>query len=71
MEEMTVAQEYRAADLPEGSVVADAGMAYIKGRDEWWYGTGLTRHYPYPNPEIDGRLADGANVLRVGNGQEG
>jgi hypothetical protein len=60
----------RAADLPEGSVVAEIGLAWIKGSQDWWYATGIRREHAYLNEEIDHRLATGAAVLRVGNGQE-
>jgi hypothetical protein len=61
----------RAADLPEGSVVAEIGLAWIKGSQDWWYATGIHREHPYLNEEIDQRLAAGAGVLRVGTGGEG
>jgi hypothetical protein len=60
-----------AAELPECSVVAEVGLAWIKGSQDWWYATGIGREHPYFNEEIDHRLAAGAGVLRVGTGQEG
>lgn len=59
--------EYRAADLPEGSVVALNKIAWIKGRD-WWHATGIGS--PYLDSDVDQRIDAGAQVLRVGTGEE-
>lgn len=62
--------EYRAADLPAGSVVANRLRAWIKGSpfDHRWQGTNGGRA---GNDTIDGELARGAEVLRYGTGEEG
>lgn len=63
--------EYRAADLPEGSVVATEQVAWIKEArfiDVPW--TCSQRGELVGNRDVDRALADGAQVLRVGTGTE-
>lgn len=64
-----------ASDLPEGSVVATEDRAWIKKlrprsavAPVWWYSTGSGH---VDDAGIDAELARGAQVLRVGAGQEG
>ncbi len=60
----------RAADLPDGSVVADSETAYIKthpSRTAQWRGT---RGGYHANWEIDQVLAQpDSQILRVGDGR--
>lgn len=65
--------EYRAADLPEGSVVATDITVWMASRDADERGPrwdGLLGSET-DDDAIDRLLATGARVLRVGNGQEG
>ena len=58
----------RAADLPEGSVVANAGSAWIKrspGTSPWRSTAGIY----VPDELVDEALSRGADVLRVGDGR--
>lgn len=58
--------EVRAADLPDGSVVADDHTAWIKNHPrEWAQWRGTDGGYA-PDEFIDSALADGAMVLRGG-----
>jgi hypothetical protein len=56
----------RAADLPDGSVVANAAKAWIKtrpaGDTQWCTTAGSHEH----DVHVDRALADGATVLRYG-----
>lgn len=56
----------RAADLPEGSVVAIGYVAWIK-RTYGWQVTGMG--ISVPDDVIDQYLAGSAAVLRAGTGQ--
>jgi hypothetical protein len=65
--------EYCAADLPEGSVVATEGKAYVRATDGApegapWRGT--NGGY-FGDWKVDEELANGAQVLRVGTGAGG
>lgn len=56
----------RAADLPKGSVVAEENCVWIKIARSCWQctdGGGADNSY------INGLLANGARVLRVGTGE--
>lgn len=66
-----MAKTYRAADLPEGSVVAHPRIAWIKGTFGWHVTGGKELDYNRPDSDVDNALAYGAQVLRVGTGQEG
>lgn len=65
----------KAADLPEGSVVAVDTRVLIKRSMEYgmdrpnWPSAGQPT--PYTDLEVDGLLDDGAVVLRHGYGDEG
>ncbi len=59
-----------AADLPEGSIVAHQTIAWMKvhplpGNNLDWAGT---KGGKVPGVFIDAALAEGAKVLRVGDG---
>lgn len=63
----------RAADLPEGSVVAGRDLVYLRafasGATEYpWVVTRFST--PIQDSTIDRALADGATVLRHGYGEE-
>jgi hypothetical protein len=62
----------RAADLPEGSVVATTKRVWIKRRDRidgpYWIAAEAYA-FPVSNLAIDSELRHGADVLRVGDGQ--
>ena len=60
----------RAADLPAGSVVADAKRAYFKASDEGWSPWRGTNGSHYTNDHIDAAIPAGAVVLRVGDGTD-
>lgn len=63
--------EYRAADLPDQSIVAGDWTVWIKSHPSSsteWAGTNGGH---FGDWYIDKRIADGARVLRVGTGQEG
>lgn len=59
-----------AADLPDGSVIADSGHAYIKNRPSptaaWTSTNGGWLHDKYVQEALDA----GAQVLRHGTGEE-
>jgi hypothetical protein len=62
--------EISAANLSDGSVVADHRRAFIKNHptpNAPWRGTDGGYHY---NRSIDEALANGAVVLREGTGEE-
>lgn len=64
--------EVRAADLPEGSVLAHGLNAWIRvaavgSCERPWYGTSSSRSSA-GDEHIDRLLADGAEVLRHGYG---
>lgn len=63
--------EYRAADLPTGSVVATNHEAYIKTHPTMYAQWRSTSGAHVPDRLIDEDLEGGAEVLRVGTGQEG
>ena len=66
----------RAADLPIGSVVADPTRVYLKGgTDEpslpWTLMEGTSMYVNYASDEdVQDRLDAGAQVLRVGDGNQ-
>nr|WP_221374500.1 hypothetical protein [Actinoplanes polyasparticus] len=63
--------DIKAADLPEGSVVAGRDIAYVSrwvGISAIWCGTDGSRVY---DAWIDGVLAADGVVLRHGHGDEG
>jgi hypothetical protein len=61
--------ELKAADLPEGSVVASRYNVYIKREGDSWLSTGddMNTHDWEPQSALD----HGAVVLRHGYGDEG
>lgn len=64
--------EYRAANLPTGSVVADMATAWIKTEEHTWDDRSqVWRPGGWSDDQMDAKLGDGAEVLRVGTGQEG
>jgi hypothetical protein len=63
--------EIKAADLPDGSVVADNKQAFFKNHpsaNSPWRGTSGGH---FGDWKVDDALADGAVVLRHGYGSEG
>ncbi len=59
--------DIRAADLPEGSIVAAPKYVLIKENAAVW---GSTVDVRWTNEAVDMLLADGAQVLRHGYGVE-
>lgn len=59
----------KAADLPDGSIVATRTTVYIKTHPTKWAQWRGTNGEHAPDPFIDSDLADGATVLRVGYGE--
>ncbi len=59
--------DVRAADLPEGSIVADRVVAHIKRDHDYWRSTNGNRP---TDAAIDEDLAAGAAVVRHGYGEE-
>ncbi len=71
-----MAAEARAADLPEGSIVAAGSRIYYRGPDQdddfLWRNApvdGESTNY-YEDRYVDHEIADGAQVLRHGYGEE-
>lgn len=65
------APTWRAADLPEGSVVATEDRAWIKSNPWPLYPWNGSDGSEYDDQMVDEALANGAQVLRVGTGKEG
>lgn len=62
--------EFTAAELPDGSVVANEKKAFIKNHPTPtapWRGTDGGYH---PNWSVDEALTNGATLLRRGTGEE-
>lgn len=60
--------EVRAADLPDGSVVANHRKAWIKNHPALHYPWSTTDGSVGQDHNVDDALANGATVLRVGTG---
>jgi hypothetical protein len=63
------AEPARAADLPDGSIVAQRGAVYIKNRPSTYSQWCSTRGAYLADSIIDQYLHEGATVLRVGYGE--
>ncbi len=61
----------RAADLPVGSVVATATKAYVRTDLPNFYAWSISdSEWHVPDESVDRAIADGAQVLRVGDGSD-
>jgi hypothetical protein len=60
----------RAADLPDGSVVANRNKAWIKNHPSGWSPWRSTQGSYEHDKFIDEALASGATVLRYGYGED-
>ncbi len=67
--------EVRAADLPEGSIVASRNQVMTRTDPRYWTVTtwerwGVQHEAHREDMEVDAALANGATVLRHGYGEE-